>query len=80
MTGTRQQALVIARQLVRTFRSAPDPRRRAQAVISELKHANDWSPSSWQSLEATDAWLHTLPPLAALEPRLRDLLVRLTKN
>lgn len=80
MSGSRQQALVVARQLVRTFGSAPDPRRRAQAVLSELKRADDWSAAGLQGIAAADAWLQTLPSIAALEPRLRDLLGRLAKG
>jgi broad specificity phosphatase PhoE len=79
MTGSRQQALVVARQLVRTFGSAPDPRRRAQAVMSELRRADDWSAAGLQGLEVADAWLRTLPPVTALQPRLRELLIHLTK-
>lgn len=77
MIGSRQHALVVARQLVRTFGSAPDPRRRAQAVMSELRRADDWSAAGVQGIKAVDAWLGGLPPVSALEPRLRDLLVRL---
>lgn len=80
MSGSRQQALIVTRQLVRTFGSAPDPRRRAQAVMSELRRADDWSASGRQGIEAADAWLHTLPPVSALEPRLRELLTRLAKG
>lgn len=60
MTGCGQQAL-IARQLVRTFGWAPDPRRRVRAVISELRRADDWSAAGLQSLEAAYARLRTLP-------------------
>ena len=80
MSGTRQQALVDARKLVRTFASAPDSRRRAQAVISELKRADGWSVSARNAIAAADDWLATGPPMSGLEPRLRDLLTRLVKD
>jgi len=80
MTGSRQQSLVDARKLMRTFSSAPDARRRAQAVISELRHAEGWAPAAQQAIAAADTWLGTSPSLTALEPRLRDLLVRLAKD
>ena len=81
MTGNRQQALVVARQLVRTFGSAPDARRRAQAVLAELRRADDeWSAAGLRDLAAMEAWLRTVPPLSDLEPRLRDLLGRLAKT
>lgn len=77
MSGSRQQALVDARKLVRTFASAPDPRRRAQAVLSELRHADDWPPAARREIEAADAWLRGSPPADSLEARLRLLLTRL---
>ena len=79
MTGSRQQSLADARKLMRTFASAPDPRRRAQAVISELRHGEGWPSAAQAAIAAADAWLQTSPSLSALEPRLRDLLVRLAK-
>lgn len=36
MSGSRQQALVVARQLVRTFASVPDARRQIEAAVSEF--------------------------------------------
>ncbi|MDZ4373349.1 MAG: hypothetical protein U1C74_18255 [Phenylobacterium sp.] len=77
MSASRQQALAEARKLVRTFGSAPDPRRRAQAILSELKHAGTWTPQAGQEIAQVDAWLQTAPSLTALEPRLRALLAKL---
>lgn len=77
MSGDREQALVEARRLVRTFGSAPDARRRAQAVVSELKRADGWSPSAKREIAAVDSWLQSAPSLGALEPRLRALLAQL---
>jgi hypothetical protein len=79
MSGSRQQALVDARKLVRTFASAPDARRRAQAVMSELRHADGWNATAQRDIDAVDAWLRTSPSVSALEPRLRELLDRLAK-
>jgi hypothetical protein len=78
MSGSRQQALMAARKLVRTFGSAPDPRRRAQAVLSELKHAEGWSAGGLREIGAVEAWLQGAPSLQALEPRLRALLAALS--
>jgi hypothetical protein len=80
MSGTRRQALIVARQLVRTFGSAPDPRRCARSVVSELRRADDWSAPGAQAILATEAWLAGLPAIELLEPRLRDLLSRLAKE
>lgn len=78
MSGSRQQALADARKLVRTLGSAPDLRRRAQAVLSELKHAEGWSPASAREIAAVEAWLRETPALSALEPRFRALLAALS--
>jgi hypothetical protein len=75
--GSRQQALAEARKLVRTLASAPDPKRRAQAVLSELRHSGGWSPEARSAIEAADAWLRERPAVEAIGPRLRALLARL---
>lgn len=77
MSASRQQALVEARKLVRTFAAAPDSKRRAQAVLSELKRADGWPPDAQREIDATDSWLREGPPVSALEARLRGLLTRL---
>lgn len=77
MSGSRQQALAEARKLVRTFGSAPDPRRRAQAVLSELKRVDGWTSAGLSDIAAVDAWLQSAPSVTALEPRLRALLEKL---
>jgi hypothetical protein len=74
MSAARQHALVVARKLMRTFAAAPDARRHAQAVMSELKRAEGWSPAGQKAIAATDVWLLTSPALAGLPGRLRDLL------
>jgi hypothetical protein len=77
MTGPRLEALAEARKLVRTFGSAPDARRRAQAIMSELKRADGWTAAARQEIDATDAWIRAGVSASALEPRLRALLARL---
>jgi hypothetical protein len=77
MSGSRQQALVDARKLVRTFGSAPEPRRRAQEVLSILKREDGWPPAARAEIDATEAWLRTSPPVSVLEARFRVLLGKL---
>jgi hypothetical protein len=64
---------------MRIFGSVPDPRRRAHAVISELRHGEGWTPAAQQTIAARDIWLSTAPAMLALEQTVRDLLERLAK-
>jgi hypothetical protein len=80
MTGSRDQALADARKLLRGFGAAPDARRRAQAVLSALRQADDWSAAGRRQIEAADAWLRGGPSVTALEPQLRALLAALAKT
>ena len=77
MTGSRDLALAEARKLFRGFSAAPDARRRAQAVLSALRQADDWNALGRQRLEAAEAWLRAGPPANVLEPKLRALLAAL---
>jgi hypothetical protein len=74
MSGTCEQALADARRLVRTFGSAPEPRRRAQAVLSELTRAEGWSAHQRAAIEGFRDWFRGAPAVSALEPRCRALL------
>lgn len=74
MADSPHQALADARKLVRTFQSAPDPRRRAQEVLSVLKRSEGWSPAAAREIVAVDAWLRSQPSVLELAPRLRALL------
>ncbi|WP_421937306.1 hypothetical protein [Phenylobacterium sp.] len=74
MSETCEQALANARRLVRTFGSAPEPRRRAQAVLSQLTRAEGWSAHQRASIEGFRDWLRGEPAVSALEPRCRGLL------
>jgi hypothetical protein len=69
MSGSRRQALVDARKLLRTFAAAPDARRCAQAIMSELRRADGWSPEEHRAIEAVDAWIRTLPPVSDGAPK-----------
>lgn len=77
MSGSRQQALIDARKLLRTFGSAPDPRRRAREILSELRRAEGWAIAARREIDATEAWLATSPSASGLEGRLRALLAAL---
>ena len=77
MTNSPDQALLDARKLVRSFRSAPDPRHRAQEIVSELRRADGWSAKAQDEIATTEAWLTALPATLELEGRLRVLLSRL---
>lgn len=74
MSETCEQALADARRLVRTFGSAPEPRRRAQAVLSGLIWAEGWSAPQRAAIEGFRDWLRGEPAVSALEPRCRALL------
>jgi hypothetical protein len=77
MSSSQHQALAEARKLVRTFTSAPDARRRAQAVMSELRHAEAWSVAAQGEIDAVETWLRIAPSASTLEARLRALLAAL---
>jgi hypothetical protein len=77
MADSPRQALLDARKLVRTFASAPDPRRRAQEVLSVLRRAEGWPPDAMTEIAATDGWLRDHPSVLALAERLRGMLAKL---
>lgn len=80
MTGSRDQALADARKLLRGFGAAPDARRRAPAVLSALRQADDWNAAGRGQIKAADTWLRGSPSVTALEPQLRALLAALAKT
>lgn len=80
MPGNREQAIAFARKLLRTFASAPDARRRAQEVLSELRRCDDWSSLEFSELHATAEWLRSAPPTPALEIRLRQVVAQLSRG
>lgn len=77
MATSHHEALAKARKLIRSFQSAPDPRRRARDVLSELSRAEGWDPRARREIAAVEAWLQSLPSEPELGGRLKALLVRL---
>lgn len=74
---SQTEALAAAKKLVRTFASAPDPRRQARAVYSELARLS-WSRRRQDEVDALGAWLLELPPVADLRQRCEQVLARLS--
>jgi len=74
MGAGRGEALSMARKLVRTLDSAPDPRQQAQAAISTLLRESVWAPAEQKELLDLAAWLAQRPAPMALKPRLRAML------
>jgi hypothetical protein len=74
MSAGRGEALSVARKLVRTLDSAPDPRQQAQAAVSALLRESVWAPAEEKELLDLAAWLAQRPAPIALKPRLRAVL------
>jgi hypothetical protein len=70
-------ALTAARRLLRTFASAPDPRRQARVIYSELAGAEGWTKAEQKEVDALGAWLQGLPSIGDLKPRCADVLTKL---
>lgn len=68
MSDSTTGALLVARRLVRTFSSAPDPRRRAREVHSELMRWN-WRPGQCKRIESFGRWVASNPPEGELRAR-----------
>jgi hypothetical protein len=77
MLISRGEVLAAARKLLRTFASAPEPRRQAQSIYSELAHGDGWTPGEREAIDALGAWLHGLPQLGELKLRCEQLLTAL---
>jgi hypothetical protein len=77
MPTSRSGALDAARKLLRGFASAPDPRRHAQALYSELTHAEGWSAAEEQAILSLGAWLQARPNLGDLKLRCEKTLAEL---
>ena len=77
MLISRGEVLATARKLLRTFASAPEPRRQAQSIYSELVHGDGWTPREREAIEARGAWLQGLPRLAELKLRCEQVLTAL---
>ncbi|MBI1198951.1 MAG: hypothetical protein GC203_13905 [Phenylobacterium sp.] len=77
MSASRNEALSAARKLLRTFGSAPEPRRQARAIYAELTHAAGWTEGERRAIDAFGAWLLAQPSTLELKPRCADLLATL---
>jgi nitrous oxide reductase accessory protein NosL len=77
MSIGRSHTLSTARKLLRTLDSAPDPRRQARLIHSELAHGGDWTRPQREVVDAFGAWLLDLPPIADLRPRCERVLAKL---
>lgn len=77
MANSHHEALAQARKLFRTFQSAPNPRRRAQDVLSELSRAEGWGPRARREIAEAETWLQSLPSELELRSRLKALLAKL---
>ena len=78
MSIGKAEALASARKLVRTFSSAPDPRRHARTVVSLLKKADEWSAAQFEMVRDLDAWLADHPPIGQLRDRRAQVLAKLS--
>ena len=79
MSVSGEAALAAARRLLRTFSSAPDPRRQARMIYSELAGAEGWAKAEQKEVDALGAWLQGLPSIADLKPRCADVLTKLDR-
>lgn len=74
---SRDGALAASRRLLRTFASAPDPRRQARMIYSELAGAEGWTKAEQKEVDALGAWLLGLPSIGDLKPRCVQVLIKL---
>lgn len=79
MSVDRVEALATARKLLRTFDSAPEPRRQARSIYGELSRSDGWSERQHDEIEAFGAWLLGRPPILELRPRCEQLLAKLRR-
>ncbi len=77
MAFSRAEALMTAHRLRRTLASAPDPRRQAQALYTELVHTEGWDLAEQRRILAYGSWLAGRPALADLKPAIEKLLSKL---
>jgi len=74
MDGEQAEALAVARKLVRTLDSAPDPLRQAQGAVAGLLRTGPWSPTAERQILDLAAWLATRPPPSGLKARCQSVL------
>jgi hypothetical protein len=77
MLISRGEVLAAAKKLLRTFDSAPEPRRQARSIHSELAHGDGWSLSERAAIDALGLWLQEQPPISELRPRCKRVLAAL---
>jgi hypothetical protein len=77
MSVSGEAALAAARRLLRTFASAPDPRRQARMIHSELASAEGWTKAEQKEVDALGAWLQGLPSIGDLKPGCAQVLSNL---
>lgn len=70
----KTDSLAAARKLVRTFASAPDPRRQARLILETLRQAEGWPPALEDRIAGFSVWLATYPPVGELRARSADLV------
>jgi hypothetical protein len=80
MSVSRSEAFWAARKRLRTFGSAPDPKKQAREVYSELVRADGWTPRERDAIETFGAWLLDYPATSELRPRCEQLLATLAEN
>jgi hypothetical protein len=79
MSVSGAAALAAARRLLRTFASAPDPRRQARMIYSELASGEGWTRAQRREIDALGVWLGDDPAIGDLKPRCAGLLARLER-
>lgn len=80
MTLQRDEAIAVARKLLRTFASSPEPRRQARSIQSTLAGAGGWSPAERETIDALGTWLGETPAEAALRSRCEEVLQDLIRR
>jgi hypothetical protein len=80
MSIGRSEVLAAARRLLRTLASAPDPKRHARSIYSELAHGQGWSHAEQDKIDALGAWLQGTPSLGDLRPRCEKILADLAQH
>lgn len=78
MTASRQEAIMTAKRLRRTLRSAPVPHRQARALHTALAAADGWSAAERQEIDNFAEWLDERPSDAALRAKCDEILNCLT--
>lgn len=79
MSSNRQEVLIVAKRLRRSFAGAPDLRRHARTFCQTVRSIEDLTVEERQQLEAFATWLDDNPPSGGLEPRCRDVLAFLAR-